>query len=701
MDSAYAELEIGLHRVQRGTYEVTLRLTDPDSQAEVAPVRGMATLDAAALLVAQSDPAAYGRLLARQVLADPAVRALYARARAVIDREALQLRIRVAIDRAAPELHDLRWELLRDPDSDAPLATSERVLLSRFMRSDDWRPIRLRPRARLRAVIAVAAPSDAGTYDLANIDVAAEVTRARAAMPGLESTVIGQQTPCTLDALIDALRPGIDVLYLVCHGVLTPQGESVLFLQTASGAVARVRGMTLAGRIAELTRPPRLVALASCESAGRADTAALTDARSTAEASLAPLLADAGVPAVLAMQGQIHIDTAAIVMPRFFRELLTDGQIDRALAVARGAARARSDHWMPALYLRLKGGRLWYEPGISGDAGPALQWKRLCAHILDGQFVPILGPNLDEELFGGTRALAERVADAAMVPASERTDLARVTQYLAIARDRTTAQQAVQRGITDALARHAPAGPPLAPPQLLGALAEQRKHRDDDPHALLARLPAAIYVTASPETLLSKSIRAAGRNPEVVVCRWRATRRNRPMEPRLTSDEPTVDAPLVYHVFGVLGDPESLVLTEDDFFDFLVATSAYKLMPRVVRGALSSRALLLLGFRLDDWSFRVLFRLIMNQEGTAGLGNFTHVGVQVSPEEYSLAEVDQARRHLERYFGGDRGAPGEPPISVYWGSATDFLRELLRRVDDARQAEAPPPAAEEAGGGWF
>ena len=76
---------------------------------------------------------------------------------------------------------------------------------------------------------------------------------------------------------------------------------------------------------------------------------------------------------------------------------------------------------MPALYLRLKGGRLWYEPGISGDAGPALQWKRLCAHILDGQFVPILGPNLDEELFGGTRALAERVADAAMVPASERT----------------------------------------------------------------------------------------------------------------------------------------------------------------------------------------------------------------------------------------------------------------------------------------
>ena len=33
---------------------------------------------------------------------------------------------------------------------------------------------------------------------------------------------------------------------------------------------------------------------------------------------------------------------------------------------------------------------------------------------------------------------------------------------------------------------------------------------------------------------------------------------------------PTVERPLVYHVFGQLDVPESLVITEDDYDDFLV-----------------------------------------------------------------------------------------------------------------------------------
>jgi hypothetical protein len=40
-------------------------------------------------------------------------------------------------------------------------------------------------------------------------------------------------------------------------------------------------------------------------------------------------------------------------MPVFFGELLKDGQIDRAFAVARGKVRQQPDSWMPALFLRL------------------------------------------------------------------------------------------------------------------------------------------------------------------------------------------------------------------------------------------------------------------------------------------------------------------------------------------------------------
>lgn len=184
VESNYGELEIALHRAQRGVHEVVLRLHDPQSQAEVAPVRGRAPIDVDELAT-QAVPDAYGRMLAAQVFADGAVRALYQRARAALERAGLLLRVRIAIEATAPELHDVRWELLRDPETDAPLATSERIVLSRFMRSSqDWRPIRLRPRARLRAVIAVSAPSNAADYGLAPFDPAGALLAAADERPG-------------------------------------------------------------------------------------------------------------------------------------------------------------------------------------------------------------------------------------------------------------------------------------------------------------------------------------------------------------------------------------------------------------------------------------------------------------------------------------------------------------------------------------
>lgn len=64
------------------------------------------------------------------------------------------------------------------------------------------------------------------------------------------------------------------------------------------------------------------------------------------------------------------METVAELMPRFFQELAADGQIDRALAVARGPGlvRNRPDAWMPALFLRLRGGRLWDESGAGSGA---------------------------------------------------------------------------------------------------------------------------------------------------------------------------------------------------------------------------------------------------------------------------------------------------------------------------------------------
>ncbi len=133
----------------------------------------------------------------------------------------------------------------------------------------------------------------------------------------------------------------------------------------------------------------------------------------------------------------------------------------------------------------------------------------------------------------------------------------------------------------------------------------------------------------------------------------------------------------MYHLFGRLRYPESLVLTEDDYFDYLIrATSNKELIPKPVRRALSDAALLFLGFHLDDWNFRVLFRSIMSQEGGARRLKYAHVAAQIDPEEGRILEPKRARRYLESYFQGAQ-------ISIYWGTTEDFVRELVSRSQAA------------------
>jgi len=98
-------------------------------------------------------------------------------------------------------------------------------------------------------------------------------------------------------------------------------------------------------------------------------------------------------------------------------------------------------------------------------------------------------------------------------------------------------------------------------------------------------------------------------------------------------------------------------------------TANRTLVPDFVIGQLAQSALLFLGFRLDEWEFRVLFRSLMNQGGQERRRRFKHVAVQIDPEEGRTIEPDRARRYLESYFGENR-------IDIYWGRTNDFVHEL-------------------------
>jgi hypothetical protein len=372
-------LEIGLHRHDEVWYRVEPRLLLPDEDAErhppaAAEILVQFDLDQLGTKAAYDD--AYGRLLTDSLFGPKELKTFFAQARAQLAQDPpVPLRLRLYVGSSAPELHNLRWETLRDPQRpDVLLALDENVLLSRYLSSSHWRSVRVQARTDLKALVVVANPDDLAEYDLAEVDVPRELDLAREGLgespidalcrcddprcDDLKVNVLGRPT---LLEILDRLRSGYDILYLVAHGKLHNQVPLVWLEGEAGEAdVVKPDGPDgLVTQMALLTQLPRLVVLASCQSAGMAVEWASKDGG--ALAALGPQLAEAGVPAVVAMQGDVTMDTVKRFTPRFFEVLQEGGQIDGAMAVARRSVRGagRDDWWVPVLFLRLKSGRLF------------------------------------------------------------------------------------------------------------------------------------------------------------------------------------------------------------------------------------------------------------------------------------------------------------------------------------------------------
>ena len=680
MSLPHPDLELALHRRDGQSYSLEMRYSDPASEVDRAftssqPVR----LDLAELRQRSADAAAYGLYLGGQVLADPASRSFFDQAVAVSETGNQPLRIRLAIGPSAPELHSLRWETLRLPGASSPLLTNETLRFSRYLSSMDWRPVTLRPEGELRALVVAADPSDLARFRLSPVDAAAEEAAARAGLGSIHTDALATRGQATLDNLARRLRDNYDIIYLVAHGLLV-DGEPWLFLEQPDGSAERVPGGELATRIREAQQRPRLVVLASCQSAGTgADSTADTAEALTA---LGPQLIAAGVPAVLAMQGNITIATVNQFMPALFEELRRDGLVDRAVAAARSAVRQRPDWWMPVLFMRLRSGRISYRPGFGDDAQSLRKWPALLNNIKSGRCTPILGPGTSEWLFGSRREIAERWAETFGFPmsGSGRESLPQVTQYVAVDQDLNFMRQQLMEYLRQQALLHLGDAPPDHPENIsldelisaAGAIyASQHEH---ETYRVLASLPLPIYITTNPGNLLGDALTAAGKKPVIEICRWRDDLAALPsIYDREPDYKPTAERPLVYHLFGRLDEADSVVLTEDDYFDYLIGvTSNNDLVPPAVRRALIDTALLFLGFNLEEWDFRVLFRSIMQREGRNRRGRYAHIAAQIDPEQGQILQADAARRYLEEYFG-------DADVSIFWGSVEDFAGDLAGR----------------------
>jgi hypothetical protein len=666
--SDYADLELGLHRYEAGSYAVELRFSQPGSDADTRLGQGSqihAVIDPSALK--EIAPDEYGQALTDALFADGDLKIAFGQAISGSQSQGAALRLRLLIGPSAPELQAVRWETLLNPLDKTPLATNQNIVFSRYMASLDWRPVRLQSRGTLTALALVANPSDLDTLKLAKIDSDAELALAREGLPDV-TVGIGKASLANLIGSIQ--KQPVDILYLVCHGYIAGR-QPILVLEDENGKLVKVQGGDLVTQLKELPILPRLVILVSCQSAGDGTGEALT--------AIAPRLAEIGVPAVLAMQANITMATAKKFLPAFFTSLNLDGQIDRAVSAARAAVRDAADAWVPVLFMRLKSGRLWYTPGFGDTRKGAAKLPAIIRNLKNQRVTPLIGSGLVEPMLGSMHEIAARWAEQYRYPLSpnERESLPQVAQYLTIHQDpqfpfgelQDTLIQHIRTryaGILPDALKHGKA----TLNDLLKALgAFNRANDPNDPHKALAELPLPIYITANQDNLLEDALREAGREPTVVLCPWNEYIEKDAVE---LKQDPTVEKPLVFHLFGCWDDPLSIVLTEDNYFDFLIGFTRNKdIIPGQVGEALNNSSLLFLGFQTEEWDFRVLYRSILAQPGSSRRASYAQVAAQVEPEDGRILEPQGARNYLEAYFG--QGAS----IDIFWGSPQEFLNELM------------------------
>lgn len=698
----HCELELRIEWLDKGRYFITARFSYPARDLDdqlLDPVEIEFDFNSLNQLVA--DPLAYGQHLSSMVFGFPGSKVFdaYSRARSLAAAQST-LRVRLSIPASAPELHSLAWELIADPLGNQPLLAQDNLWFSRFLTSHDYRGHNEPDSGLIKALIVVASPSDVVTkWKQGDIDHAKEVERAMAALESKAQTsgrrivATPLQGSATLSNIVSNLNAtSYEILYLVCHGALIDGSEPRLLLEAENGTGQSIAGQELVERLGDHGKQPRLVILASCESAGSQQEGVMN--------AIGPRLAAVGVPAVLAMQGKITQESSAVFMAAMLRELAESGQIDRAVATARSLIRGRPDWWMPTLFMRLKTGRLWQ--AMVSQLPSFDKWAALALDIESGQFVPILGPGLVESQFGSTRNMAKKWAERYEFPLAPRSrdDLAQVAQYLSYRQSRKYAfaelrkylvsqvreryasilEEAGKRVGKDFINSEPKEG--LLNELMLEIGTALRLNNPADVHRLLARLPLKVFVNANRDNLLRDALMEQGKKPQVQLCTWRVVNDM----PKPIGDAPpkgyvpSVTEPLIFHVFGNLEQPESLVLTEDDYFDFLTAVTRAEFLkklgiPGSVSSAFAASGWLMLGFQPDDWDFRVLLRGILKQPGNRQGEQSVRVAVQINPAEGVQIDPDRATKYIDTFF------QTQGKMVTFWGTPDAFMVQLMAQCE--------------------
>jgi hypothetical protein len=283
-------------------------------------------------------------------------------------------------------------------------------------------------------------------------------------------------------------------------------------------------------------------------------------------------------------------------------------------------------------------------------------WDFLLRRIRFGKCTPLLGAGVNYGILPLGSEIARQWAEEYEYPLQDKSNLANVAQYLAVQLDSMFPKEEMVRTIS-----RAAAAPDFS--------------TYDEPHIVLADLPLPVYLTTNYDDFMVKALQRRGKDARSELCKWNTYIFGLPSVFD-NGFSPTPANPVVFHLFGHNEVPESLVLTRDDYLDFLVSISRDPgLLPPRIQEAIWGSSLLWIGYSLQDWTFQVLYRFLF--KGYEKSLRRINVGVQLLPVSPDLPEEAGKRiqNYLDNYFEATENRN-------YWGTAREFANELRRRWDE-------------------
>ena len=192
-------------------------------------------------------------------------------------------------------------------------------------------------------------------------------------------------------------------------------------------------------------------------------------------------------------------------------------------------------------------------------------------------------------------------------------------------------------------------------------------------HDDLAALPFRLILTTSHDPLMETALRRK-EDKSLSVGRYNYKGASRDL---MSESEPSVDSPLLFHLYGHVDEPDSLVLTETQLLEYLTALiSKSPPLPRDIKAALTqSKLFLFLGFGLDRWYLRILLHVL----------NVLR---------------KRARGFAIENIGRPEGAPSEDAIlfykdfklDIYRQDVSEFVQEIRTRCGPSRAGSPSRPA---------